>query len=142
MGADLIGYMYIGPAEISEERQQQALGYLNELSQEIKKAIDTQTVPEQLKELAQNKVCDTDDTEEVLDYLENCISLDDPQSTLDDILTVWHNGARDVVSRFIDKERRVVFAGDMSWGDSPQGFGYQILDLVSDTGLDGILGLE
>ncbi len=69
------------------------------------------------------------------------------QSTLDGIIEWWSNGCpggRDTVCRAAYPkypDMQVTFAGEMTWGDSPDGFGYHMFELIDILDLYGPLGL-
>lgn len=59
-------------------------------------------------------------------------------------MEVWPPGARDVASRRDpdDPDSVLVFAGEMSWGDSPSGYGYEYLNKLMTTGLGKLVGVR
>ena len=68
-------------------------------------------------------------------------------ASLDGVIEWWESGCsigRDVscktgYPKFPDQQ--IAFAGDMSWGDSPDGFGYQMFDFIDCLDWWGLLGI-
>ncbi|MEK6883205.1 MAG: hypothetical protein AABY22_26500, partial [Nanoarchaeota archaeon] len=68
----------------------------------------------------------------------------DAAQVVDDLLAVWEGNYRDVTSRLDpdDEEQKIVVAGEMSWGDEPQGGGYQALKYADQTGVLKVFGIR
>ena len=71
----------------------------------------------------------------------------DPKATLAALFEIWNGAgeARDVSSRVSTiggQEFAIVVAGDMSWGDEPDGFGYLTLRDAEHLGFFGPLGIK
>ena len=159
MGADLIGYLWVQPTTINP-RKARAI---------IRKQVDA--CRRELKRAATklNKASMT--TGAVGDAVANARSkfpllaeiADSEGNTLDlDLIEVWTGrlaapglindlvsfltglGARDVAWR-IDPDNpklRICFAGEMSWGDTPSGFGYSSMQTIYALGLNVPLGIR
>lgn len=85
--------------------------------------------------------------EVVLEEWGNLLELDATE-VVKEFQAFWEDGGgtRDAVCRlFREKDgtfTRVVFAGEMSWGDEPSGYGYQIMNKVERLNITRTLGLD
>jgi len=132
MGAELIGYMLYGPREISDGQKDLAYSRALKTSNLIKFWLEYEgDKPDGLDHLEQ------DESWEV-EYFAD-LSFDDAKKTVDTFIEFWNNpyslGFYDVITRIIENYR-VVFAGDSTWGDEPNGGGY---DLINEARMLGIL---
>ena len=148
MGADLVGYLVKGPCKIDVEklftpvnleRVEKTREYVHSLNQWLRGA------REQEAPIAPDPTLDNLRTwvtayEEELDELEG-----DAADWLRETAETWNNlDFRDVASRLDpdDPNQVIVFAGDMSWGNEPEGCGYQFLRQLEHSGFWSILGLK
>ena len=132
MGADLIGYLVVGPMEISQEQRDAAVKHLNKLKPIAQRfeALDIDTNNEKVGEHLE--VFDEDwmkplldgidvpsDWDEDLQRVIGLIALCAPEADVDFFIAWWHSpGARDTVSRETkDRSQQIVFSGDRSWGE-------------------------
>ena len=155
MGADFISYCVFGPTKLStskkvfkkaEKRFTEYVKLACELDELVKQACDSSKPREvadaadaRVKELLNKHCIDcTDDVTWATEYK------DKPVQLIDDLFDVWHNCSRDSSYRTLpgNKQRKVWYAGDMSWGDEPDGFGYLTMKRVDMAGLLDIFGLE
>ena len=78
---------------------------------------------------------------EHMDAIETIIAMSAIE-LVDNLLYLWATGsARDCTYRDFE-EQRVMFCGEMSWGDEPDGHGYETLKHAQQLGLLGALGIE
>ena len=141
MGADLICYVCVGPKYYDYEMKTKAYDVLAGYRQKAKilkskvDEWDSLSHPDceawlgeqkEMKWLLENwaDCCGSD-------YIEDLVAvLEAPDSILDRFFEVWEFGARDLVVRsYPDNDDEVIVAaGELSWGDTPDGIGYQALD--------------
>ena len=72
-----------------------------------------------------------------------CLTGKEINKTLVQLVDLWNakDYARDLNAR-VWKNRRILVAGEMSWGDEPEGKAYQILKRARAMGLLAALGIE
>ena len=148
MGADLVGYLVIGPSKLDPDLRQTA----------IDKA---RTVIEVAKTLTQEEFLgDRDDPNSRISgllrqypWVDNLLEIfeaeeldatvvdRDPEKCVADLYEFWPGNARDAVARELG-DGVMVFAGEMTWGDDPQGFGYQTLKSAYYLRLFEIFGIS
>lgn len=136
MGADQIGHLFKGPADldISEDTIARAIAHAKEVAAAIEK--------EQKEPSAEGELPD------ILSHINpdfiEFLSIDDPEDVVDNLLEWWVNGSRDACCRRDPDDRTQVFgfAGGMSWGDAPDGYGYKTMDAASILDILGIFGIR
>ncbi len=153
MGADLITFVCVGPKNLtlSAARRRNVVQHaMNRRKRVLETACrdlakTRKLSPEQLRQTA--------DFEDALeDFLRNeCdgeeilvnVTPKDVREPLERLINLWNGDERphDLVYR-LWKNRRIVVAGDMSWGDEPEGYGYQLLKQAQTMGLLDALGIE
>lgn len=153
MGADFIGYMVFGPVDISKESITKAKEHVKRVKAALNDYHKEEGQPEVNESRLQKKMdkllklapdpagYGADGYDEYIDALSAALSVDeDPVASF---LHFWNTGARDTISRKDPKnrKRKVVCAGDQTWGDDPDGYGYTVLKSMSALGLFDILGL-
>lgn len=146
MGADLIGYMVIGPREISLDKVGEATTFAkNNIIKISNAATSILEGEEEVIDEAWASISEFD----IQDYEINDYADFDEKSAEDysarlvgDLLDFWKNGSRDSAYRDLPNGSRVVFAGDQTWGDTPDGFGYQTLRKSEAIGLLKFFGIE
>jgi hypothetical protein len=153
MGADLITYICVGPKKIklSETRRRSLVGRAMSRRKKVLAAAGRGLA--EARGLSLEKLQRSDSYECWLeDFLRNeCdgeeilvnVTPKDVRTTLVQLVDLWNGGnvARDQSYRFW-KNRRIVVAGEMSWGDEPEGYGYQLLKRARAMGLLDALGIE
>lgn len=123
MGAELIGYILVGPADISNKREV-AIAAVNKTNAALDKwAADPDSLSEEDHELLTffyDSGQDDSDAEE--------LKLD-AEKFVDEFIEFWNSGSRDSNFRLNPKDvsQKIVFAGDATWGDTPQGYGYELI---------------
>jgi hypothetical protein len=156
MGADLITFIFIGPQKLKLSAAR-CRSVVRRVMSKREAALEGACrglaearglSPEQLRQTA--------DFEDALeDFLRNegggeeCLVSLTPQevrTTLDALVALWNDGsARDLNYRFWQdgrKTRRLVVAGDMSYGDEPDGCAFQLFKKAQGMGLMAALGIE
>jgi hypothetical protein len=168
MGADLIGYMAKGPKRFSgaqikraeqEARKRAALAnaVLNHLDSDLKLPVGPTTLQrevaakfeakdpllELLPCLSENGSGRYATVEEARDAIVELAEAS-PGDEVGKFASWWYEPsrrARDSVARVFGQEQ-VVFCGDMSWGDEPEGFGYGTFKRAELFGIPAALGVE
>jgi hypothetical protein len=139
MGADLIGYLVKGPAQIIRTEE------------EIKSFYHDQCMFYHENYADHEAYIATDEVLQLFDEEENLYMTFESEAEfvrfIEDFLWFWNSGgtdARDCNSRFDpdDVGKQIMFCGDMSWGDSPEGFGYTHVDQICRCGFQSWLGLH
>lgn len=134
MGANLVGFLMLGPVNLSMSTKT-----VSELIGEARKRI------EQCKKFEESG--NPKDMPDFLLYEEDAADLVglNPEKVVRDFIKLWNDEeARDWISRRVTidgKEYGAVFAGDMSWGDDPSGAAYQTIKPVSDLGMLSMFGI-
>lgn len=144
MGADQVGYLTSGPVQLDETRIAALKVRLSKAKDRIKvyyEADDTDQTDTDYDALmaALGDVLDEPYFEQVLDNA-GCGLEGLPGEKEVDLFRDWWNGGhsgRDVLSRPdpINPGRVLVFAGEMTWGDTPSGHGYCTLNLLGEWNL-------
>lgn len=156
MGADLITYMLVGPNKIPDDPKKREKAILH-ASRLIAAVTAWQTLHDEhqgsddadleievpatlIRELKHFRIdprtCDIDD------YNQGVIGVDATQA-VDELIALW-NGVgyyRDICTRGY-RTRQILVAGDMSWGDEPDGDGYRICKQSERLGLFRFYGIE
>jgi hypothetical protein len=136
MGADLIGHMCVGPRRIARTRTRAAVKRAWEVFQALRRwhgATDGEDPPKGLEFLA---LCGIDEPWQLesLDFGKtglNGVTKAHIGDLVGRIVSFWNDpDARDTVWRDISKMERVVFCGDSTWGDEPDGVGHSLLRMA------------
>ena len=136
MDADLIGYLCIGPQKISNRRFLKAVETARETLMELKSWRDGGEMPEYLEDYGNG----IDDVKQLKSYID--INAD-PYDIVNEIVKFWENwNSRDCASRLLNKKEQIIFAGEMTWGDEPDGVGYKCLKRMFILGIDKELGIR
>lgn len=121
MGADQIGYLVKGPTRIPAGRLKAAVRACKRLRQELMRDagagtdVDPRDIPE------------------------------DPEAAIREFVEWWRVlDCRDTCSRPDpdDPRQKIVYAGEMSWGDEPDGYGYRMLKRAFTWGFAEALGIR
>jgi hypothetical protein len=148
MGADLIGFNVIGARElVLSPRKKKAIADRITNIQAFVDNLDDLTEAEAALEARRLKLSPV-----FFLFLGGRTALPNgfsPREFVNAFIAFWNEpNTRDVVCRdlpkFLDPENKMklVFAGDTSWGDEPDGWGYQMLETVARFDLWGAFGLE
>lgn len=152
MGADFIGYLVVGPGELDPGARKGAVDQARGMLAYVKAVHGLKTL--KARDRAREKYApftrhlDHSNTrlDEDIAFLVGLRAAE----IVDDVYGVWAGAGRDNMTRVLShmhghrlkKPMRIVAAGDMSWGDEPQGYAYQTLKAAEWLGLFPILGLE
>jgi hypothetical protein len=140
MGADLITFMLVGPEriELTKGKRQNILNFCQERVFAAQMVSEGKATSKQEKMLNGLDECDIDN-----------LSSEKPEEALESFLSLWNDvdgGFRDTNSRYFrlgkGKRHQLLVAGDMSWGDEPDGAGYQIVKRANLLGLFPLLGIH
>jgi hypothetical protein len=142
MGADLVGYMLKGPCRLDRDRFELARGVAANVIGQAAIARATELAGEDFErddfDALDNMLIDLDCD------LENIAEID-PESALSDLIRVWevHN-VRDLATRTDpdDADQRIVFAGESTWGEEPEGFAYRTLRDADKLGMLDVFGIR
>ena len=161
MGADLCGYIIVGPVELSDKKIKEAKNLLTLLKQKataaLAKPINKEAMLYFLLLMGKSRVeadaavkryielrtkFDEDEEGEQAEWLSKC----DPEQFINEFVSAWGEDLwRDWMSRLMpgDDKRKILAAGERTWGDGPEEpsmwFSCQKLYQL---GLFGVLGLE
>jgi len=139
MGADLITFILVGPEslKLTRGRRQNILNRCEEV-RDAATAVTNGDGSKKQKLLVEG----------LDEYARETLALCEPSKVLDYFLEVWNNaGPRDVNSRLFrpapgKRMLKLLVAGDMSWGDEPEGAGYQAIKEAYLLGLFPRLGIQ
>ena len=136
MGADLIGYLVTGPKRLPRGKTyRQALKHAEAIIEQVR-AAETEEGYDRKKLPATHRKMDSEDLDNILDL--------DAEQVLDDLYALWDGMCRDASMRTNpdDPKRVLVFAGELSWGDEPDGTGYLALRDAERLGLLDFFGIR
>ena len=152
MGADLIGYMCVGPTLVTAEQKVAAKEKAWRVFLGMRAwwlAAEENPSPEPPPEIIDVLDCCQIDEPHELEALRfggdqdiETAGRQDVDGLVDEIVAFWNCPAtRDSVCRDLSDDERVVFCGEASWGDEPDGSGYllikmaHILDILWELGI-------
>lgn len=167
MGADLCVYILVGPNELSDDAVNNALSTYKLRAEAVNAAQtrvnNSESVLDEhidmigkafagVKSGKDAKAFSTlmigDDPGDLITYQLSelvCCDIIKSNPDVDPVETIrwWDQArARDAASRPFGKDRKIVVAGERTWGDSPEGIGFRWCKFVDEWGLSKILGLE
>lgn len=147
MGAELVGYLVIGPKRISKSAIRASVRRVRQLKEIAERVIQEtgkgtcvsaeQAYVKPLREVAKDLNMDCD----IAEYATNFIDID-PAAAVQEFVDFWNDpGCRDTTWR-LSFGRKIVFAGDQTWGDEPEGYGYTQVKKAHIYGFATVIGLE
>jgi len=142
MGADLIGYLLKGPRDLPEEKRAAAVecvvNALNLLNQAAIDHREGRGISPEAQKIVDRSLMDIDyELEDFEDERPGAIQ-GRAENLVTDLYAVWNgSNARDLYCRIDpdDDTQLLFFCGDMSWGDSPDGFAYETIGESHTLGL-------
>lgn len=152
MGADLCGYILVGPRKLNKKKVAAAIEHLKETIKLAKQAhdlsLDNSVPVNQIILLKQrlSRVGPQASNGEVLEEAEEVLDVD-PLTTVSEFQNMWDNAPyRDMMTRSLpgDKKRKILVCGERTWGDGPDpDSAWGITDAVDRfTELFEMLGIE
>lgn len=146
MGADLIGYICVGPKKISEAQAQAAEAKAWQVFQGLRNWWQGFLLPPEIERTLSLIQIDEPSELESLSFGDKGIKTatkDDIDALVDQIVGFWNDPmSRDSVNRWISDTEKVVFCGEASWGDEPDGHGYVMLKMVHVLNILNELGIH
>ena len=145
MGMDLIGYMVKGPRNLDPVMREGAAALVKQKLDELQALLEKvgygseEAVEYDFREVFAEYPWAYDE-EDLAALAESS-----PEAIVNNLYELWVHGARDTSSRLDpdDKHSIIMFAGAGTWGDEPEGFGYQTLrDADRVPGLFSILNIR
>lgn len=136
MGADLIAYICKGPQKLDRSKRDAAVAHTTEIVELAKISGDSEDALDGLLE----KFGDLSGFED----LESVANIE-PAEFVDSFIETWDNcDCRDMSFRTDpdDENQKIVVAGELSWGDTPEGEGYTALNTATVLGLMLIFGIR
>lgn len=166
MGADLITYFCYGPKKLSEKKVPKAVEQAKKvisLAKTILEMNDRREAGQMTDEAFDREMAALDKrpikhfsggqgskrsitllvTEDTFYELRVVAKLD-PEKIVQDLVQVWNHGSRDSTWRPVPGHRNLVghVSGELSWGDEPDGYGYQTLKKANLLGIFPIFGIQ
>ena len=159
MGESFIGYTVIGPVKIDPAKRKKAVRVLrkvgtwarelqtvlvnNEPSEAYDRAMEQLWKRARTLGLYDGMLEDITDNHNLLDRL---VKLEvNAAAWLVDLLDLWTHGADDAYWRGIDQARKgwqALTVGQTTWGDTPTGVAYELIDMAVQIGILTVLGLS
>lgn len=139
MGADLCGYILVGPETLDRKRVDVALARVERLQQQA----EAEEADQEPLRGAVQRACDDffPEADLFLSWL-----ADVPPSVVTDFAAMWNDGGyRDRMERGVpgDPARKIVVAGERTWGDGPDDdSAWGLASTMDQLGLLELLGIE
>src|ERR1035437_6766363 len=121
MGADQVGYLVKGPVKIGAGKIKAAVRACRCLRRELLADAGEDATPEERSDAAESATGEFFDPVDIQEQ---------PESIIREFVDWWHNlDSRDACGRQDpdDPRQKLVYAGELSWGDEPDGYGFQII---------------
>jgi hypothetical protein len=161
MGIDLIGFIAKGPLDLSGKKEI-AIKFLEQRNVFLKESIakiqsvlnDDVNLDDDVNyaKLFNNDKLLNNFLEEnresyydIPELIEDKLIIDNPKKLVEEFIDFWANGyARDATSRLDpdDPTKIIMFAGSESYGDEPNGYGYNMLKKAFQVGLRDIFNIK
>ena len=152
MGADLCGYILVGPMKINRTKIKRAKRWLNKVINQANDILDKcekklwasgDALPRELAGLLANNMESlsrgSDSDKDALETVAGACSM------LDDFMAMWESRShRDMMSRNLPGKKgwQIFVAGERTWGDGPQpGSAWYLCDQAAAFGLFDRLGV-
>ena len=161
MGADLIGYLVAGPERIPDDDRtvEQIARRMDAFAARIDRLFrqedaelsgDEEWLLGELESLLDDETAGRLDPAAIARAIDTAGVLpggtDSTEALARFLVRAWNEllpNARDVAFRQMpgDETRRILFAGDMTWGDAPDGTGYALLRVMHGCGFAAAVGI-
>ena len=151
MGADLIGFHLVGPVKVDRKLKKRAIQQVNGMSRATIELFDRHSpsyedpTSEELERLIKGRYFQHLRGFQEWVYFDDVRFIKDTKKFVEGFMDFWDSPSfRDSTYRTYGKGKsqvKIVFAGEMSWGDEPQGLGYEILRMAGMSGLLDIFGI-
>ena len=139
MGADLCGYVMVGPETLERERVNAALVRIERLQQQA----EAEEMDREPLRGVVRRACEEYFSEPA--FFLSWLS-DIPSCTVADFAAMWNDGGcRDRMERDVphDPTRKIVVVGERTWGDGPEeGSAWWLAEAMDRLGLLEVLGIE
>ena len=141
MGADLCAFIQIGPDQVTDEDKvlaaiehaREVCDIAREVVAELDSSdadLDEQDLPDELGHIA-----NASDVFQIVDI--------DCEKTVRDFVEFWNTcQARDTTFRYHTAGTKIVVSGERTWGDEPDGVGYQRIKMAHLLGFLSVLGID
>lgn len=142
MGADLCGYVLVGPSKLDKKKVEYAKKQMKKLKSFLEQLSPEPTAKE-ISDLLKGKV-DNRVVSLLSSYVEDFgEGVPDPD-VINDFVDLWTSGGyRDMMSRPFKENLQIVVAGEMTWGDGPEeGSAWHVCEQAARLGLFELLGIE
>ena len=136
MGAEQVGYLVKGPIRIPAGKIKAAVAACKRQRQALLKDAGEGATRGERSDAALSATGEFFDPEDIPK---------NPSSAIRAFVAWWHcTEGRDTCSRVDtdDPRQKLVYAGEMSWGDEPEGHGYQMLKRAFAWGFAEALGIR
>ncbi len=147
MGSSMVGFLVAGPARLDSAKRAEAVELVKEcakicriINQKIDE--DEELTTEEIQFVIDRGI-DADWEESIQgDLCQNVPDEDEAETFVDSFIDFWHSPEeRDTTYRFY-QGKTILFAGDSSWGDEPDGSGYTMLKRASLTGINKVFEVD
>jgi hypothetical protein len=151
MGADIIGYHVLGPPKLTRSLRSKAVKRINDMKEALEEICNDEEaedgpVPDDFIDLLKTPLFRHLSAQTEFSDLSFIREVHDPGKLVDEFMNFWDDPCfRDATSRIFTvkgQKVKVVFAGEMTWGDEPEGWGYTTLKAADYLGLFNIFKLQ
>lgn len=164
MGADLIGYILVGPIKINKKKIEKCIREVSEFLNLITRGLEIERMDEAKRSSTPDVEIELSNIHEELEDRNidcgsgiedglNFVGLGDlqidestnPRTLVQEFVSWWEEpSGRDRNCRIdpYNDKRQIVFAGEMSWGDTPSGEGYTMINQAMALGIVDALGIR
>ena len=155
MGADFISYTLVGPYTLSSSKRA-----IDKATKRFIKLVDAAVRCQELEDSPQFSLLDGPAKDRIDDEIQELLKQtnlfdsndlawaaaykDSPFRLIDELFDVWHNPPRDSSCRRDprDSKRKIWVSGEMTWGDEPDGYGWQTVHHADLAGILSVFGIE
>lgn len=149
MGADLVAFIVKGPKKLPAGQRDAAVAAAKKAVAWVKKGKRLYYKREDKPSAAERELYWHEAPNKYLRDQKDIILFEDladvePEKFVDEFLRLWPHIARDASYRTDpdDDTQILLVAGDTSWGNEPEGLGYQTLKTAQNLGLFEIFGIR